>query len=614
MGFSSTSYSIVHEPSYAPLPRADQGNTAIGIVFHPTRVGSLTAQLRLVTEDPVTTTHIPLSGTGVTARGTMHNGLFTGLGPGQSTIGAGGNYQTLQAACADISSKYLTGGDWTFLILNDLTEQNPASLGVHHTNGHTITFRPAPGTQPTITFPTAGRLYIGAPAITTAPSTRSSTQLIVIDGSTTVGRTDRSLTFRNTGAAGAGALIHVLGDCDYITLKNLNVQCFPSRSDNYYREAVRFDGEINPYNTANNDPTLAGDFSDLSRIENCDIQVSSLGPGHGIFYSVVFPPYRSFTRFPLPGSAGLLVHNNTIKSNAGGIYLFPMEQVTITSNTVHIFSDYDSSYPESTPTPVIGVSGPPQATRSGTFVIAGNMIRLLSGETTHSLSGIYFRGNSPAGTMVDVYNNMVSGLTAAAPGGPSNGRFAILEDSTEPTTATVIHNSIEMTGRNLSTTATRTAAIGNRYSRSNGIMKVRNNIIRLEVPGAGAYSFNPGSGVVVADHNNVFTTSGSVVGYYRGIYYNTLDDWRAGTGNDSSTIQLDPFLPASDGLGTWTAAAGAGGADLHFSAFPGDTYMVSNEAGVPTDIDGDLRSGPATLIGADEVGAPQASIPAWGLY
>ena len=59
-----------------------------------------------------------------------HAALYDGNGPGQSTIGEGGDYPSLLAACTTISAAPLTGAAWTFLILNDKLRCGRSALHV----------------------------------------------------------------------------------------------------------------------------------------------------------------------------------------------------------------------------------------------------------------------------------------------------------------------------------------------------------------------------------------------------------------------------------------------------------------------------------------------------
>ena len=129
---------------------------------------------------------------------------YSPTGAGSSTIGSGGDYPSLAAACAAVTAAGTRDASaWTFEILNNLTESANSAILCTVNPAGSITFRPAAGVQATITWPntipanlgSSGHLSIGASI--TAPVTYLSTNNIIIDGSNTVGGTTRDLHIIN---------------------------------------------------------------------------------------------------------------------------------------------------------------------------------------------------------------------------------------------------------------------------------------------------------------------------------------------------------------------------------------------------------------------------------
>jgi hypothetical protein len=155
-GANAEDFGFSDPPSTTTLPINSTSSTPkLMVHFDPQSPGEKEAQLIITTNsDFQPTVTLELSGLGLAERSTVAYGPYDGYGPGESTIGAGGDYESLFDACMDVNELPLTGGDWTFRIVSDLFEEYNSYLGQPDTNGNLITFRPALNTSATVTFTT----------------------------------------------------------------------------------------------------------------------------------------------------------------------------------------------------------------------------------------------------------------------------------------------------------------------------------------------------------------------------------------------------------------------------------------------------------------------------
>ncbi len=561
------------------------------------------------------------TGTGAPLRTTPYQGKYTGYGPGHSTIGVDGDYPSLFEATQDLSRFSLTGGDWDFIILNDLTEPNNSLIGQSNTNGHTVTFRPAPGTQPTITFTTTthtlggdtwvGHILIGGRFVYTPflGTQHQPTHNITFDGSSSPSGTDRSLTFRTVQNQAASVLLQVLGDCDHITIKNCRFD-YRGYTGLYTPDKpgiVDFVGE-------NYRGIGEGGIPDYGSVINCEIMSIGAGNAGGISYNTRVTYNSDVTG--LLRSQGVRLQDNIIRTQLYGITVGSASDPIIAGNTIDITNRPNISINE-----IAGIlcNGITDISGTGTMAtIAGNTIRFLPTNPIPSpLYGIKVTSRYHVSHFL-VANNMISGLTAPPAGFEYFGRYGIWHNPDATSSATLVHNSIAFHDAPVSaaTTATRTAAIytGGPNLPSKGPTILRNNIIRMGVPGAAAISGPNLQDRIFSNHNNLFVTSGSLVAYNNGTAYPLLTDWQNANGQDFQSIQLDPLQTAGLTSGNWAGPIGAWNPDMHFTAFPNPEYLAPPLSGVDYDVDGEPRLGPQVLMGADEIAPPAAAVPSWNLY
>ncbi|MCB0482215.1 MAG: right-handed parallel beta-helix repeat-containing protein [Flavobacteriales bacterium] len=137
------------------------------------------------------------------------------------------------------------------------------------------------------------------------------------------------------------------------------------------------------------------------------------------------------------------------------------------------------------------------------------------------------------------------------------------------------YNSINVLG-------TGTSSIGLYTINGNNNIYRNNNIVNA----AGGYAVytNGASEYTNSNYNNLYSTSSSVLGYFRGGNYSTLSAWRSASSQDANSVSGDPFYKSATDLHALGTASNNSGTSL---------------AGFTTDIDGDLR-GTTPDIGADE--------------
>ena len=120
------------------------------------------------------------------------------------------------------------------------------------------------------------------------------------------------------------------------------------------------------------------------------------------------------------------------------------------------------------------------------------------------------------------------------------------------------------------------------YDYSGGSQNIVNNCFVNKGGGYAAYVYN--FYINTMNYNNWYSGS-SPIGYWSGTVYNSLANWKSGTGKDANSISVDPFY--------------ASNSNLHVSNVALDK-KATPIAGITDDIDGDKRNATKPDIGADE--------------
>jgi hypothetical protein len=600
-GDHATDFTITTAPATAFI--APSAERYMHLAFAPTSLGKKQANLLISTTDPDTpVTTVTLTGHAVPARATTAYGPFDGYGPGQSTIGTGGDYPSLYEATEAISATPLTGGDWDFVILNDLHEPNHCTIQHENNNGHTITFRSAPDTSPRVTFTTTVQSLQEAHLTIIEPTSN-----ITFTGSGENVSTSPTLTFANQ-VGGSHSLIRFLYNCDYINIEHcrleVNNQIFligsygPTAILQFFPRRIPLD--------------YPDTTSDYVTIKECE--VVSYSPFHvtGIAFTDQVQSYGN----DLLNYHGrnISVTDNYISTHGSGISTRNILSPQIRGNSVKLNrSILNGNYEQYGIATLLNTNS-----ASGTARIDNNTITFDGPRAQWPLDGILIEYLSPDGTVL-ILSNIIAGITAAS--SPIFNQVGVrIKNQTRDTTIVIAHNSICFNYTQVFY-HTQHSVIGVFAPPfAVGSVICTNNILNLGHIASTAIFLDQDRNFS-SNYNNIITAPEGRVGFtYAEGDYTTLADWQTSTGHDLASISQNPFVPAGNGLGTWVGPADAENPDLHFTSFPGEMYLAPplNESThlttVPTDIDGEPRNPIATMMGADEVVPEPSAVQSWTDY
>lgn len=606
LGPNSSDFLFTTAPLTADLAAGEW--RTIDVAFAPTSVGSKSATIEITTDDPdQPTANVVLTGTGVEDRATTLSGAYNGWGPGISTIGTAGDYPTLRSACEAISTCPLTGSDWTFLIISDLPDTPRCYLSQYDTNGHKIVMRPAPGLSPVISFttiPASGPLPMGHWNIGIDRSADPyryntiSTENIIIDGCNTPGGTTRNLTMRNVQRQGyATTLLQAVGDCNHIRVQNCILQ----------NNAIASSGNCAAITVASH-VSMSGVLSvpDDCTVEGCDVVSSGSAGSSGITFPQ-FSDYGAQQRYPASASTDIAVRRNQVSAAYSAITVGYVTNCDVDNNTVRVNQNYGynggvaiayslgNSY---------GATYPGTRVNNARVNISGNNIQQVraSNSSGSSITGIQI-DNSGSSCTYNIVNNMIGGMMLAY-NSPAScyGLAGIRVNSASNSRFNIQHNSIhilasqaQIYGLNPDNCCGISFANGSFF----GTADIRNNVMRIAQPNASALQFTGSSGQLTSDYNDLCVPgAGSILARRNWTSYTTLSDWQGYSLQDSHSITLDPADTSA--TAHWKTSE-AEQSDLHFTAHPGRAFLGTPIAEVLYDIDGELRSPSAPLMGADEV-------------
>jgi hypothetical protein len=525
--------------------------------------------------------------------GTMQGAPYTGSGPGTSTIRADGlgDYLSLSSAVIAINGTPLTGGNWTFLIASSTTETVKVVLG-QNTNGNSITFKPAPGTTPVLTFNSAeavntgwgGNWIIGTTAKTSSVSPVK-TDNVIIDGSNN-GTSSRDLTIRNTGNANSGQLITVAGDCDGFVLKNCNMQL----NTVFGAKALRF--------AANNQPT-ANLTPDNGLVENNVFVCAGPSGAGGISIDKSTPSPTTI------GANNLVIRNNQFTGQIG-ISSTEHRNLTIERNQFNVVTNLVvgqmqalSLYNGSTTTTGAGYTT--RIERNEILQVA----RSVESGSVHT--GIEVVATTPVGAptnTVVVTNNSVGNVNLI--GNPSQHRALGINIDVPRANSLVAHNSVYITMTTSPTVTADTAGLRLQASAVDTTVTARNNLVYFNGAGGSAIQVAGTTGTVLSDGNNLHATGGAAYGVLLGTPHATRAAWTVASGLDGASTDLNPTSAGIESGGKWISAS-----NLRFAA-PVNAGLASTPvAGVTVDLDGQTRSGSTPIKGAFETTVAGAGIPEW---
>ncbi len=506
-------------------------------------------------------------------QGTYYIGA-AGTGPG----GTNPEFPTFRSALDSINNATFSG-NCTFYITSDVTETYADTRGLGlavNPDPYTITFKPYPGVQPTITlnYPSdmnsgpSGAFVIGIPGKgnVTWDSLRA-TRNIIIDGSNTLNGTTRDLTIQSATTSHRNAIpLVVVGDVSNVIIKNTKIYYKTqtvSTSGNLFIGSVmiRHRNYLGvdwvPHNLTFENNHLNANFD--GNAQNAQ--------GYGT--------YQTGTPVPLNYPYNITLKNNLIEGKRRGIALNLSGSHDIFGNEIMI----NQNIAANTTNEAILCSN----LDTGSVVnIYRNKISKVSSMTNLAGSGISAISIESFG-IYNVHNNIIYGfaLTASNPVAYVRG----IRNSSQSATLNCYFNSIYMTDILAGGTVAYAGILI-----SNGINDLKNNIVHSAVVDFATYCiYRDGAlGTLTADYNNYScadATNGNV-GYWNSAAAHTLASWQTASSLDAHSLSVNPGFVSST--------------DLHLTAntspMVGKGIVVS---GITVDFDGDLRDN-IPEIGADE--------------
>lgn len=278
---------------------------------------------------------------------------------------------------------------------------------------------------------------------------------------------------------------------------------------------------------------------------------------------------------------GNKVTNNTVQDfYSDGIHIDGVANTLIEGNVISRPTREDGSWSVS----AIYISG-----KNDKITLSKNRVtNLFGGDPAGTTTGygIYF-SSSDAVTKNDVINNIFYNLKG------DGTQYAIYNYSSD--NINFYHNTISLDD----VTSTSSSAAYGIYLSSAGGIQVINNIITVTRGGTGSRYAIYASSVndLIADHNDYYVQGGGTqnyTGYFNG-NQNTLDNWKTASGQDSSSISMDPVY---GDLATGNLAPVVSPLD-----------NTGTPAGVATDILGKTRSTTKPDMGAFEIAIPPCTAP-----
>ena len=484
---------------------------------------------------------------------------------GTKTIGGGGDYATIEAAITDLNTLGTADPGVTFLIADGYYTP-AASLNITTTTGSAtapIEFRPAPGA--TVQVDVLGGA--SGPAWGLADGV----DFVTINGSNTGSGTDRSMKVYNI-SAGSNIGLKGFGQNVSCTFKNVITRTGATTTTNWNATACR---GIDVFYTT----TESNNFV----VDNC--QVSNAGIG-----------IRVEGNSTTPLLFGIIIRNNTVDScGLQGIHNIYNIGAQIYNNTV--------SCQLGTGTTTIGINV--FTTNSGNFRVYNNTVfnvksSSTSTSTTAFIAGIQVSSTSTANARAgSVFNNFVYDInyTAATGTAPVAGIwFAAASANTTPDTC--VYNTVNLTGSNAANRVSYAFAFGSTTTTNK--LFVRNNIFSNTMTSGTAISagmFKGATGTTMnSNYNDIYvgsTSATKLTGRIVAVAYETMAQWRTGSGGDANSFSENPpFTSATnlhipDGTGTQLESGGVVVPTTNF-----DIDNVTRNASTP-DIGGDEFNGVA---------------------
>ncbi|HEU5066127.1 MAG TPA: hypothetical protein VFT86_09695, partial [Gaiellaceae bacterium] len=507
---------------------------------------------------------------------------------GVFNVGAGGDYATLTAAVADLNSKRMTG-PVTFVLTDNTyaAETYPITINANGGNSalNTLTIKPTAGASPTFSGSSASALLV-----------LNGIDYVTIDGSNSGGST-RDTTFTNTNVGTASAVIwgQTVGTANPTTnntIKNLNVVGNAS--------TTTFAG-IGFGSSTIGTGTL-GTRNDNNRVQNNNVTQLQFG--------IVSVGSQSAAK-----NTGTVVTGNTLGANGAGalgragVWIAFDDGAQVTGNTVVNVTAANSADVFGLAIGTIAVTGTAITTQDVANVsVTGNFVGSVVKTDTFSAAGIAL-GTPNYGTS-RIANNSVYGVNANSTPGDLAAGIIVGSAGTLYATTEIYFNSVSMTGaRDGGATLTSTGSYALAVVGANPLLNVRNNALyntQTATNGgagntAGSYAIGLSAiglyNFLTSNYNDLYTSGPSshfsavgaigtaTVAQVPFFDRPTFAAWKAETGKDANSINVDPMF----------------GSATNLRPLPGSPLLGAGQtiAGITTDIVGDPRADPPT-IGAYE--------------
>ena len=455
-------------------------------------------------------------------------------------------FATLNDAVTAVNNS-LVNGTVNLLLDADTLRENSFTFNADLSATNNVVIKPAPGKDVTLIVSASasvgnGQFMIGF-----------NTGHVTFDGSNN-GTDSRNLTVTTEQIAPVVDVPFSLnnGNADSVVLKNVMIKNIFDGQTNF-----RYGLVINDLNGVTN-----------LKVENCQI-------------GTALRPVRRDGLAPWGTSAPnqFSFVNNEIYCGTRGVATLYLENSEIIGNTINVLpttAGNTNNYIHG-----IYITG-----NVGNLMISDNTINILekSNVANTYLIGIAFAGNGNAPTdITSIVNNMIN-VGASDETGSTYGIG--LRSSQTMGNLKVYFNTIVIND-NASTLTS--YAIGNHTNGTGPVdIDLENNILINNHSGntaSSAIGLVPAASVLTSNFNDLLSNQNLV--NYQGTLYADLAAWQATSQDLNSVSKSVNFVSATD-----LHLTGASNGDIDLAGMP--------IAGITTDIDGDIRSGTAPYIGADE--------------
>ncbi len=508
----------------------------------------------------------------------------------ENLTGQVGNFPSLRAAVAFLNGHTFVK-DVIMYITSDLLEDcttaaNPGIGLAVDPSPHKITFKPAPGKTPTVTFeyflgtnpanePNAGgpsgAFVVGIDHPTINWLGAKPTRNIIFDGSNTPNGTTRDLTFTNTTTTHRNGIpFLIVGDVSGVEVKNMNIYhkatSQPSATQVGFNGALVF--RVNHNAATNNAPRNI-------LVENNQISVQFDGVSAG---------YNGINVFrTASGSVGhlqnIIIKNNLIEGKANGLFLpWLGDGVEITNNEIKVNQNAGTG--------ILGNSAiqfPVTLAGSNILVEANHFSQISNIGTAANVNMIAV--DVASGGNYTIANNMFEGFDVTSTENHA-GLLAGVRVNNASANVLLAYNTILL--NNIANISSPSALVYEGIRHLAGNLDMRNNILVSQEGGFNNSLVNLTPLPTAMNHNLYFLPAGNAasLGIHNATPHTTLAGWRTATGMDANSLFDDPLFVSA--------------ADLKIQDFSPAKGAGTPIAGITSDKFGTTRNSQNPCIGAHE--------------